>query len=273
MDRDKKRRFEPTLDRLDSRRLMAAHLAASLAHGVLSVDGTAGADVISVDIQGGQRGVITVAGVHKAFRASKVQSIEVHGGAGDDSISVRTPGWPKIAVRIDAGRGVRVINGVPESPPPAPPAGVEPVIGLPRPAASAPPRTPSLPSAAMRIIGSTNAQRVLAGLAPLGVSASLMQAAEIQSGNMARLGIMSHTLPGTAEPSLTDRAAAAGYRYATLGENIAFNYAEADVVAGWMGSPGHRANILNADFTEVGVGVAFDVSGEPYYTQVFGRPA
>jgi uncharacterized protein YkwD len=43
-------------------------------------------------------------------------------------------------------------------------------------------------------------------------------------------------------------------------------------MAGWMDSPGHRRNILDKDFTEIGVAVGYSVDGRPYYCQVFGRP-
>jgi uncharacterized protein YkwD len=41
----------------------------------------------------------------------------------------------------------------------------------------------------------------------------------------------------------------------------------------WMNSPEHRANILDPSFTDIGVGIAYDSRGEPYYTQEFGEPA
>jgi uncharacterized protein YkwD len=142
---------------------------------------------------------------------------------------------------------------------------------VPTPVTPPPAPTVTISATEQRIVDLTNVERQKAGLAPLVVNPQLMQAAQIQSGNMARLGIMSHELPGTAQPTLTDRAAAVGYNYTTLGENIAFNYPDADaVVAGWMASPGHRANILNGSFTEIGVSVAYDAQGQPYYTQVFG---
>jgi hypothetical protein len=43
-------------------------------------------------------------------------------------------------------------------------------------------------------------------------------------------------------------------------------------MAGWMESPGHRQNILNADFCELGVGLAYSNTNAPYWTQNFGRP-
>src|SRR6185369_16837206 len=46
-----------------------------------------------------------------------------------------------------------------------------------------------------------------------------------------------------------------------------------EVVKSWMDSPGHRENILNKKYTELGIGIAADKNGELYYTQVFARPA
>jgi uncharacterized protein YkwD len=57
----------------------------------------------------------------------------------------------------------------------------------------------------------------------------------------------------------------------TLGENVAVYFREAETVQeAWMSSPGHRANILTPSWTYVGVGVAVDVDGMPYYSVVFG---
>src|SRR5512135_1705084 len=68
---------------------------------------------------------------------------------------------------------------------------------------------------------------------------------------------MSHTLPGATEPTLQDRVQAAGYNGSYLGENIAFNYPDANaVMVGWRNSPDHRANILNPNFTQIGVAIA-----------------
>jgi uncharacterized protein YkwD len=54
---------------------------------------------------------------------------------------------------------------------------------------------------------------------------------------------------------------------------VAFGQANADkVVDSWMHSRGHRANILNSTFTDMGVGYAVDRTGRPYYVQVFATP-
>ena len=283
MDRTLKNRFHPAFDPLDARRLMAAHLTATLAHGVLTVKGTPAADIINVDAE---QGVVVISGLHKTFSIARIKRIDVLGGKGNDTINVENQNFP---VRINGGAGNDTINGVSDIPSiaivptvptvPSTPQPPTPTLSTTTQTPSTPPATspvvsvPSVSAAVQRIIDLTNAQRVQAGLAPLALSAPLTQAAEIQSGNMARLDIMSHILPGTNQPNLTDRAAAVGYDYSTLGENIAYNYADADaVVAGWMASPGHRANILNTSFTEIGVSIAYNAKGEPYYTQVFGKP-
>jgi uncharacterized protein YkwD len=124
------------------------------------------------------------------------------------------------------------------------------------------------------IVDQVNQQRQQAGLAPLQVSAQLVEEAHIQSVDMATLGQMAHTLSGAALPTLESRAQYVGYNYAYLGENIAFNYPDDNsVMTAWMNSPDHRANILDPNYTQIGVGVAYDSQGEPYYTQEFGQPA
>jgi uncharacterized protein YkwD len=124
------------------------------------------------------------------------------------------------------------------------------------------------------IVDLVNQQRAQAGLAPLQVSPQLVEAAQIHSQDMATLGQMEHTLPGAALPTLQSRAQYVGYNYTYLGENIAFNYPDDNsVMTAWMNSPGHRANILDVNYTQIGVGIATDSLGEPYYTQEFGATA
>jgi uncharacterized protein YkwD len=70
-----------------------------------------------------------------------------------------------------------------------------------------------------------------------------------------------------------DRAVTAGYRYRKVAENIAAGQrTAAEVVRGWMESPGHRANILDGELTQIGVGHAEGGSYGTYWTQVFGTP-
>lgn len=121
------------------------------------------------------------------------------------------------------------------------------------------------------ILRLTNVERGKAGLTPLRINDRLATAAISHAGNMARQNTMSHTLDGK---GAGDRILAAGYSYSSYGENIAQKYpTAAAVVAAWMKSPGHKANILNASFTEIGIGAARkDSMGDWYYCQVFGKP-
>jgi uncharacterized protein YkwD len=76
-----------------------------------------------------------------------------------------------------------------------------------------------------------------------------------------------HTTPDGLGPG--DRLDQAEYDGTAWGENIAWGYTTPEaVVAGWMASPGHCANIMNAQFTETGVGYY----NSSYWTQTFGRP-
>ncbi len=107
----------------------------------------------------------------------------------------------------------------------------------------------------------------------LRANSRLMRAAQIHAEQMARAGQLAHVLPGAAYPRSEDRLAAAEYRWQAYGENVALGQSNAaQVLESWMHSPGHRTNILNRDFTEMGAGYAIDRAGRPYYVQVFARP-
>lgn len=135
--------------------------------------------------------------------------------------------------------------------------------------------TPQNASAVVQsIVELTNHVRADNQAPALSPSPKLMEAAQIHSRDMAAADTMAHTLPGAALPSLTGRADAVHYAYARLGENIAYNQADASsVVAAWMNSPPHRENMLNSSFTDIGVGLAWNARGEPYYTMMLGRPS
>jgi uncharacterized protein YkwD len=134
--------------------------------------------------------------------------------------------------------------------------------------------TPNLQAWAQQIVDLTNQQRAANGLAPLAVSARLTQEAQLQANQMASLRDMDHNLPSAQYPTLQSRASAVGYNYSWLGENIAFNYPDPQsVVTAWMNSAEHRANILEPNYTEIGVAIALDANGLPYIAQEFGRPA
>ena len=119
-----------------------------------------------------------------------------------------------------------------------------------------------------RVLQLTNEERARAGLQPLVANPQLMHAAQGYSDLMAGTGCFSHGCGPT--PELARRLEAAGYEgWSNVGENIAMGYSTPEqVVSAWMESPGHRANILNPRFAEIGVGYA--PGGSRYWAQEFG---
>ncbi|MCX4853058.1 CAP domain-containing protein [Streptomyces canus] len=132
------------------------------------------------------------------------------------------------------------------------------------------PLTPAdLTRTADEVVGLTNRERARAGLSPLGVDPLLARAAQAYSTDMAVRAFYSHTSPEGTQP--WDRAAAAGSTRRSIGENIACGQrSAAEVVEGWMNSPGHRANILKPGFTHIGIGFAGGGPAGTYWTQLFG---
>ncbi len=122
------------------------------------------------------------------------------------------------------------------------------------------------------ILRLVNLERTIANLHPLAWDNALGAAAWAHSTDMAQQNYFSHTsLDGR---QFNQRIAAAGYSYSTGGENIACGYSTPQAVMnGWMNSSGHRANILNASFCDIGVGYAFGSASSYgyYWTQDFGR--
>ncbi|WP_312018586.1 sigma-70 family RNA polymerase sigma factor [Streptomyces sp. I05A-00742] len=113
-----------------------------------------------------------------------------------------------------------------------------------------------------------NAERAKAGCSPVRANSQLTQAAQGHSDDMAARNFFDHTNPDGKGPG--DRVTAAGYRWSTYGENIAYGQqTPASVMDTWMNSSGHRANILNCSFKEIGVGIN-NAPGGPRWTQVFG---
>lgn len=104
------------------------------------------------------------------------------------------------------------------------------------------------------LLSGTNQQRANNGEAGLSENPQLDQAAQAKANDMAARDYWSHNTPDNQPP--WSFITAAGYSYQTAGENLAYGYTTSDAtIAGWMASPGHRANILNTSFTEVGFGI------------------
>ncbi|MEU6480630.1 CAP domain-containing protein [Streptomyces sp. NPDC047017] len=138
----------------------------------------------------------------------------------------------------------------------------------PTPSVTVPPVTVSAQALAeAQVLVLVNQERARVGCSALAANSALTSLAENFSEDMATGGFFSSTDPGGATP--WDRAAKLGIT-GLGGENIARGQADpAAVVAAWMNSPGHRANILNCGFRTVGVGVHYGPGG-PWWAQDFG---
>lgn len=101
----------------------------------------------------------------------------------------------------------------------------------------------------------TNTERLRANEPALVQDPSLAEAARMKAADMVARGYFAHTSPDGKTPWYWLRQVGYHFRYA--GENLAVNFVDSgDIVDAWMASPDHRANILNADFTQIGIGVA-----------------
>ena len=283
---NRKTRFE----RLERREMMAA-VTARLDFKVLTVLGTDAADVISLRTAGGK-----IYANNKAFAASSVSKIVISAGQGDDRITVNEAiAKPTV---IFAGYGNDTVYGG-AGPDTVYGAGGDDTIygrggddvlwggpgndslsggtGNNKVYQGSPVRRYTMKDFRTEVVETkdfetmvvelTNQERTKLGLRPLTPSAQLAKAANVHATNMARLKKMEHTLFGTTTPTPSDRIDYAGYPWTSYAENIALGYPTAQaVVAGWMASPGHRANILNPDLTQVGVSVV-----GLYWCQEFGR--
>lgn len=115
------------------------------------------------------------------------------------------------------------------------------------------------------VIRLVNELRLQNGLRPLTANWELSRVARYKSQDMRDRGYFAHNSPTYGSPGQMIRDFGLSYR--TAGENIAKGYPSPQaVVNGWMNSSGHRANILNASYTQIGVGY---VSQGNYWTQMF----
>lgn len=126
----------------------------------------------------------------------------------------------------------------------------------------------SVHDVAQQVLALVNEERRKAGVAPLTLSAELQSAAAIRAEEITRR--FSHTRPDGSKFSTV----IPNGKY-TMGENIAAGKnTAAKVVQQWMNSPGHRANILRSDYTELGVGYVYKENSQymHYWVQIFRRP-
>lgn len=155
---------------------------------------------------------------------------------------------------------------------PAKPVATQPVTPAPtapakEPVASAPAtqNQGSISNIEQQVLTLTNQERAKGGLKALAADSALMNSAREKSADMSKNNYFSHTSPTLGSPF--DQMKAKGIQYKAAAENIAMGQqSAAEVVKGWMESPGHRANIMNGSFTHIGIG--YDANGN-YWTQQF----
>ncbi|MET3575420.1 S-layer homology domain-containing protein [Bhargavaea ullalensis] len=119
-------------------------------------------------------------------------------------------------------------------------------------------------------ISLVNKERNQHGVAPLQEDSNLDAMAQLKAEEMAEKGYFDHKSPTYGH--VNEMAAMFGYSFSRIGENIAWNQHSAEeVTADWMASKGHRANILDPRFTNIGAGFAMNKAGETYWVQMFSK--
>lgn len=117
-----------------------------------------------------------------------------------------------------------------------------------------------------QVVNLVNAERAKAGLAPLTIDSSVQAAAQVRAKECEQS--FSHTRPNGSSFSTALKEQNVSYRRA--GENIAWGQrTPEEVVNAWMNSEGHRANIMNGNFTKIGVGYYQNAKGVNYWSQLF----
>lgn len=118
------------------------------------------------------------------------------------------------------------------------------------------------------VVNLVNAERAKEGLSPLSIDAKVQAAAQVRAKECEQS--FSHTRPNGTSFSTALKEQNVSYRSA--GENIAWGQkTPQEVVTAWMNSSGHRANIMNKNFTTIGVGYYENASGTDYWCQLFTR--
>ena len=138
------------------------------------------------------------------------------------------------------------------------------------------PRVEYIPAslASGALVSLTNSDRVGAHEKPLQENQLLKKAAQMKADDMAARGYFSHVSPDGVTPWKWIQKT--GYNYTYAGENLAVDFSDTgDIDRAWMASTAHRANMLNRNFTEIGIGIAtgtYDGQPSVYVVQMFGTP-
>lgn len=126
-----------------------------------------------------------------------------------------------------------------------------------------------------KVVEETNGARISRGLSPLKESEKLKEAAQKKAQDMVEKGYWAHISPVGRTP--WDFMREQGYSYSTAGENLARDFSDVgSMISAWLASPSHKENLLNKDFSEIGIGVAQgQVGGKDtiFVVQMFATPA
>nr|WP_168514184.1 CAP domain-containing protein [Streptomyces sp. S1D4-11]QIY99993.1 CAP domain-containing protein [Streptomyces sp. S1D4-11] len=213
-------------------------------------------------------------GGHWTPRPQKPTSQATTAPAAPEAPATTEPAAPEAPASTTPATPVASASSAPEAPvwtaPSAPKAPASTAPATPKATASASPSTAGTTApasaAVARVLALVNSERGKVGCSPLTLNAKLSKAAQDHSADMASHQNMSHTGSDGSDPG--QRITAAGYSWSAYGENVAFGYSTPEeVMAGWMSSAGHKRNILDCGFKEIGVGLAQPGS---YWTQDFG---
>lgn len=125
-----------------------------------------------------------------------------------------------------------------------------------------------------KLIAMVNAERKKAGLKPVKENGKLDRGAQWKSEDMNKNQYWAHhSSTGMYIVSWLEKT---GYSYSSAGENLAMGFSDNEsVIAAWMASPTHRANILDSDFTETGIGIkegTFEGKETTFVTEFFALP-
>jgi hypothetical protein len=125
------------------------------------------------------------------------------------------------------------------------------------------------------LVDYANEDRTGGNYRQLAVNSTLEAAAQLKANDMASKGYFAHTSPEGHSPWYWFQKV--GYDFSYAGENLAVNFSDSvDVNQAWMNSPGHRANIMNGNFTEIGIATAqgyYQGRSTIFVVQLFGTPA
>jgi uncharacterized protein YkwD len=276
MRRSTIRSARPQVEQLEDRQLLAGHITFNPALGMVSVQGTARNDTLTVAYAaGGTIRLSLTGGARQTARlpASAVREVVFHGNGGRDRFrdftavpvffTTRPGNLPSV---LPGGRnGFTTLQTFGDAGPSAPAIQVTPV--------------PGLTNDEALILEETNDYRTSLGLQPLTVNPLLEQmahglaTAEATADRYGDTDTDGHIFQGH-DPVW--RAAQVGYAWSYLGENVAYNLGYTvpaqELMDEWWTSPPHQANILDPHYTEIGVGVAVGASGRTYGVQDFGAP-